>query len=295
MTREPVLDRPNGQPVQNSFMTGPEYDRLAGIIREEFGIALSGGKVLTLHAKIGHRLAVLGLSSYSEYIRVLEGPDNSAELDALAVHITNNETFFQREKSQYEAFSAFLPEIKRRKQNRKETALRILSAGCSTGEEAYNLNIIVMESGLFAWNWEVAVTGVDLDRAVIKRAVNGVYPPSSFRSPAEDAKFKDKYFSVHGQEYRLKPAYKANVSFRQGSILKRETFDPMGKLDVIFCRNVFIYMGDEALSQALGNFYNSLDDHGYLFVSASESLLQRTCLFAPEYREGVVVYRKKPA
>jgi chemotaxis protein methyltransferase CheR len=82
------------------------------------------------------------------------------------------------------------------------------------------------------------------------------------------------------------------VEFKLGNILERNTCEGIGPIDVIFCRNVLIYMSDKAIIKLAGNFYDSLSDTGYLFIGSSESLIQKTNLFVPEYKNGIIVYRK---
>ncbi len=286
------LNRETGKGMKNC-MTEQEFENLSGLIHSEFGILIRDGRMLSLHAKLAHRLSILGLASYSEYIDYLKD-NRDKEIFNLASHITNNETFFLREANQYEALPAFLQEIKRHRQAAGQNIVHIISAGCSTGEEIYNLNIVNFESGLFAWNWKVALTGIDIDMPALKRAGKAVFGRNSFRN-GMDEEFKRKYFHASDSGYRLKATYRANVAFRHGNILAPETFSGLEKADAIFCRNVFIYMSDEAIARAARNFHAALNDWGCLFVGSSETLIRKTGLFTPEYRDGVVVYRKQCA
>ena len=107
-----------------------------------------------------------------------------------------------------------------------------------------------------------------------------------------NAAYVDKYFDVEKGRYVLRRSLTKNVEFKLGNILDRNTFEGIGPIDVIFCRNVLIYMSDEAIIKLAGNFYDCLSDTGYLFVGSSESLIQKTNLFVPEYKNGIIVYRK---
>ena len=104
--------------------------------------------------------------------------------------------------------------------------------------------------------------------------------------------YVDKYFTIEKGLFVLRRSLTNNVEFRLGNILDRNTFEGIGPLDVIFCRNVLIYMSDEAITKLAGNFHDSLSDTGYLFIGSSESLIQKTNLFVPEYKNGVIIYRK---
>lgn len=278
--------------IEGVFMEEGEYQLLTDLIRREFGILVKGDKRMTLHSRISHRLALLDLKNYTEYCTFLSSDATGQELHTLASHITNNETYFFREKSQLDVFPELLVDIKRERARKGQNTVRILSLASSTGEEVYSLNIILQESGLFLWGWDVSVTGVDIDRSAIRRARDASYPASSFRAVNGNAKLIQKYFSVSEDRYLLKKGVMQNVSFRQGNLLDPASFDGLEDADIIFCRNVLMYMSDEGIDKIVANMHRCLSDSGYLFVGSSESLIQRTNLFVPEYRGGVIVYRK---
>lgn len=275
-------------------MTLEEYGLLKGLIDREFGITLKGDKRFTLHTKVSHRLPILGLKSYSDYYDFLTSDSSRNELFVLASHLTNNETYFFREKPQLKAFSEILREIKKDKQRNNQKSLNILSLASSSGEEAYTLNMLIQESGLFIWDWDVRITGIDIDKNAIKKAGEACYGKNSFRANG-NMDFINKYFMPDGERYTLKKSLTKNVEFRHGNLLESDSFDGIREIDVIFCRNVFIYMSDTAIDTVIGNLHNCISDDGYLFVGSSESLIQRTALFLPEYVNGIIVYRKNAA
>ena len=106
------------------------------------------------------------------------------------------------------------------------------------------------------------------------------------------AAYIDKYFTNENGRYALRKSLTKNVEFHLGNILDKKVFEDIAPIDVIFCRNVLIYMSDEAIVRLARNFYEALSDSGYLFIGASESLIQKTNLFLPEYQKGMIVYRK---
>jgi len=277
---------------KKTLMSEDEFKLLRDLIHNEFGIFLKGDKRLTLHTKISHRLSILGLQTYRQYYDYIMSDSTKEELYIFVSHITNNETYFFRENTQLEVFSELMQDIKREKQQRNENKLRVVSLASSSGEEAYTLNILVQESGLFVWDWDTKIIGIDVDRNAIQKAKEACYTSNSFRSINGNAAFVDKYFAVEKGRYVLRRSLTKNVEFKLGNILDRNTFEGIGPIDVIFCRNVLIYMSDEAIIKLAGNFYDSLSDTGYLFIGSSESLIQKTNLFVPEYKNGIIVYRK---
>jgi chemotaxis protein methyltransferase CheR len=280
---------------KNAFMTEEEFALLSGLVRREFGIMLKGDKRLTLHTRVSHRLSVLGLENYSDYYRYVVSDPTRDELFQLASHITNNETYFFREKAQLDVFSGLLQEIKRGRQKRGQNMLRVLSLACSSGEEAYSLNILIQENGLFAWDWDIRITGMDIDRIALEKAKAACYTKNSFRLLNGDRGLVDKYFTVEGDNHTLRRSLTRNVEFVHGNVLDEASFAGVEQADAIFCRNVLIYMSDEAIEKMVRNFFRILSDTGYLFIGSSESLIQKTNLFVPEYLGGVIVYRKNAA
>lgn len=276
---------------KKNIMTEEEFDLLSSLIRTELGILLKGDKRLTLHTKISHRLSILGLETYRDYYNYLAADSSKEELFVLASHITNNETYFFREKAHLDLLPEILKEIKKNKQRKSDNALRVLSLASSTGEEAYSLNMIIQESGLFLWDWDIKITGMDIDKIALKKACEACYTNNSFRE-VNHSDYIQKYFKIEGDRYILKKAFMKNVEFKYGNLIDRKSFHGLENTDIIFCRNVLIYMSDEAIQKAVWNFYLSLSDSGYLIIGSSESLIQRTNLFVPEYINGVIVYRK---
>jgi chemotaxis protein methyltransferase CheR len=230
---------------------------------------------LTLHTRVSHRLSVLGLQTYGEYYDFIQADSSREELYELASHITNNETYFFREKSQLDLFSNLLKEIKTERQKRNEQKLMVLSVASSSGEEAYSLNIIVQESGHFVWNWDIRITGIDINRLALEKAREASYTKNSFRGLNGDSHLVGKYFSAEGERYALRRSLTKNVDFRHGNILDEGSYEGLEPMDVIFCRNVLIYMSDEAIGRLARNFYRDLSKKGYLFIGSSESLIQK--------------------
>ncbi len=276
---------------KKELMTEEEYSLLRDLVNRKFGILLKGDKRLTLHTKVSHRLGILGLESYSDYYKYIMSDPTGDELYALASHITNNETYFFREQNQLEVFVNILRDIKKQKEDDRHF-VKILSVASSSGEEAYSLNMIIQEKGLFIWDWDISITGIDIDKNAIQKAREACYSKNSFRSINGNKPMVDKYFTEEGDRYRLKKFLTKNVEFRNGNILDHATFEGFDSVDVIFCRNVFIYMSDEAIEKIINNFYRCISDKGYLFIGSAESLIQKTNLFLPEHRDGSIVYRK---
>jgi chemotaxis protein methyltransferase CheR len=279
----------------NVELAEEEFRLLRDFIHEHFGLYFDDNQRGSLRARLAGRLASLGLASFEEYYHYLRfGPQHAEERLRMASHLTNNETYFYRETAQLQVFAdSVLTSLKDRKTARGERRLAVLSAGCSSGEEAYTLAMILYDSGLFFWNWDAHVTGMDVDRTALEKAERGLYHPNSFRSirPA----ITDKHFAKEAGGARVKDAIRKMVSFRHGNIVDAASYDGLAPLDVVFCRNVLIYFSDAMILTVMKLFHAALAPGGYLFLGHAESLSRITDLFTPIRFQGAMVYQKAPA
>jgi chemotaxis protein methyltransferase CheR len=190
-----------------------------------------------------------------------------------------------------------LPLIAERARARKR--LHVWSAGCSTGEEAYTIAMLVLEAGLFE-GWEVRVYGSDLSKKCIAAARRGVYGPASFRTTTPEA--KEKWFTpAPGREepsdsghvlYAVAPQVRALCHFGQLNLLDEERTHLVGRCDVIFCRNVVIYFDAPARRNVIDMFYERLVPDGVLLLGHAESLLNVSTAFELLHLKEDLVYRK---
>jgi chemotaxis protein methyltransferase CheR len=262
---------------------------LGDLIQERFGLAFDGVRQEILASRLKPRLRELRLESpraYYEYLRF--HPQRDVEFDQLPALVTNNETYFFRETRQFEILiDHVLPE--------RATAgpLRLLSAGCSSGEEPYSLAITLHNAGLPTGgktSWEI--DACDLNPERIARAREALYDETSLRVCDPDA--RRRYFAVEGGRFRLRERYRAGVRFFQANLLAPGFAFDRGRYDVILCRNLLIYFGDAAFESLIGLFARSLAPGGYLFLGHSESLFDRATEFTPVVVGGSIVYRKPP-
>ncbi|MBN2371020.1 MAG: protein-glutamate O-methyltransferase CheR, partial [Vicinamibacteria bacterium] len=168
--------------------------------------------------------------------------------------------------------------------------LRILSAGCSTGEEAYTIAMMLVDSGRFIWNWDLQVIGMDVDAVAIDKARKGVFHHNSFR--ATEPALIERHFAPDGSGRRIKEALRRLVTLRLGNILDALSYEDLGPLDIIFCRNVFIYFSDSSISKATRAFFDNLAPGGHLFLGHAESLARITGIFVPIRFRGALIYQK---
>lgn len=270
-------------------MSEDEFRLLRDLVYEFCGIFFQDDVRYLLEKRLASRVRALQLQSFNDYYRLVRySKDRGQELEKIVELLTTNETYFFREAYQLRAFAEeILPElIERRKRQRR---LRFWSAGCSSGEEAYTIAMLVLEREELA-NWNVEIFANDISRKVIQEARRGVYGKSSFRSI--DGYFVNKYFRQQGETWVINDQVRKLVSFGQLNLLDDEMLALIGLADVIFCRNVLIYFNQSARLKVVRTFYNKLAEGGYLLLGHSESLLNVSTDFELVHLKNDMVYRK---
>ncbi|HUR93113.1 MAG TPA: protein-glutamate O-methyltransferase CheR [Gemmatimonadales bacterium] len=276
-------------------MTGvdqAELKLLTDLIQERFGLTFNGIRLEILESRLRPRLRELHLSGVRDYYQYLRfHPDRESEFARLPAMVTNNETYFFRETHQFDLLvNHIIPE---RRASLGTRPLRILSAGCSSGEEPYSLSIALHNAGLplAGISWEI--DACDLNPERIARAQQALYAESSLR--ACDADARRRYFTQETEGFRLKEKYRRGVRCFHSNLLAPNGALGWAVYDAILCRNLLIYFSDEAFTNLIGLFARCLVPGGYLMLGHSESLLDRKTAFAPAMVGGAVIYRKLAA
>ncbi|HEY6838912.1 MAG TPA: protein-glutamate O-methyltransferase CheR, partial [Geobacteraceae bacterium] len=184
-----------------------------------------------------------------------------------------------------------LPLLRQNKLKKDERRLRIVSAGCSSGEEVYTLAMLLLESGIFLWDWDVCITGIDIDSRILARARDGVYPPRAFQ--ATPPHLMTRYFTQCAEGARIKDVLRTSTRFVEGNLLELDSIVDEQDVDIIFCRNVLIYFNDETIRRIALSFHRALAPEGHLFLGHSESLSRITNRYLPMRFPGAIIYRKR--
>jgi len=269
-----------------------EFRLLRDFVHERFGLYFDESQRGSLRGRLAPRLALLGLLSFEDYYRYLRfAPERAEEQQRMVSHLTNNETYFFREQPQLSVFGGeVLRAIKERKAKTGERTLRVLSVGCSTGEEPLTLAMILFDSGQFFWGWDVKVTGLDVDEAALEKARRGLYHQNSLRAVTRPV--LERHFVQADGGVRARESVRKSVDFRAGNLLEASSYEGIPPLDAIFCRNVLIYFSDAAVQRAVSLFHELLAPGGYLFLGHAESLARVTSAFRPIRFQGAIVYQK---
>ncbi|HEV7515568.1 MAG TPA: protein-glutamate O-methyltransferase CheR [Thermoanaerobaculia bacterium] len=277
--------------AQPGVMTEEEHLLLNELISGRFGITFPEHKRELLESRLRPRLQALHLHRYLDYYLQLVC-DGEAEREYLAQLVTNNETFFFRETHQFEALlDSALDELK--EGAAVPGSLRLLSAGCSSGEEPYTLGIFARQSFVRLAGTAVAIDAFDVDSSRVEMAKRAEYGRTSLRALAPEQ--IERYFTVVSTEperWSLKPAYRGDVQFARGNILDLASFGREAPYDAVFCRNVLIYFAEPALHLAIAHFARVLRPGGILFLGASESIIGLSDRFETVRLRDTIAYRK---
>jgi chemotaxis protein methyltransferase CheR len=239
------------------------------IIADRMGLVFEDDKSNQLDAVLAHRLAARGCTQ-DDYLAELAHSASIDELGAIAREVTVPETYFFRHLDQFEALrEVALPAAISGPAARKKQ-LRILSAGCASGEEAYSIAILIREMGLDA-SWKVSIRAVDLNPAPLKKARAGRYAPWVLReTPAPLIK---RWFSADGGAYLIDSEIRSAVTFEQRNLVDAD--DPLwahAHYDIVFCRNALMYLSPEKMRDVVARISQALVPGGYLFLGHAETL-----------------------
>ncbi|MHB1017039.1 MAG: CheR family methyltransferase [Coriobacteriia bacterium] len=267
-----------------------EFRRFRDLIHRHSGIYLEESKLDSLRISLVTRATRLGYGTFGEYYDALARDER--EFNELLNLVTINETSFFRFPGQFDALrDQVLPEIMASRPAGKRD-LRIWSAGCSTGEEPYTLSMLTLDMALGVSGWNPQILGTDVSTKALGRARAGVYGRRAMMNVAPDV--MERHFDpTPAGDFRVNDRVRSQVDFGYQNLIKEPyPLSLMGNWDVIFCRNVTIYFRIESTRRVVRNFYDSLNEGGYLFIGHSETLTSISDDFEALEIGGVFLYRK---
>jgi len=245
--------------------------------------------------KIGLAAKTFGYENTNSFVEwLLNSELTNLQMGVLAGHLTIGETYFMREKKGFDFLEQiYLPGLilKRYGFNKR---LRIWCAGCATGEEAYSLAIVLFQSIPDLKSWNIMIQATDINPLFLEKARKGIYTKWSFRNNLE--KFADKYFIKNEKhEFHIIPEIKKMVTFSPLNLIEDRYPSPTNNtndIDIIFCRNVFIYFSPEGTRTVTDRFYKSLVKGGILVVSPVEMSDMISKKFGKINFAGYTIYQK---
>lgn len=253
-------------------------------IAQRLGLNFYDDKLEFLETVIRQRLHATACRNFSAYERCVL--PQAKELQVLAELLTVGETYFFRYSEHFRAFSeVVIPE-----QTRRNRQLRILSAGCASGEEVYSLAILLSNHLPSTALWNLKIHGVDINPAVIKKALRACYPAWSLRDTPADVRLR--YFHKDGAEFAVDQSARSMATFEERNLVQPDdAFWRPGSFDVVFCRNVIMYLTPDAMEQVIARIARSLTPGGFLFLGHAETLRGISPDFHLRHTHGTFYYQ----
>jgi chemotaxis protein methyltransferase CheR len=274
-------------------ISAEQLEKLCLVIYRKLGLHFDEKKNYFLKTRVAKRMASLSIEDPSDYLFKLSYADPlGEEMQALANLITTNETYMFREYEQLQAFANYcLPEVLAAKQGRGDKTLKLWSAGCSSGEEAYTLAMIVQEVFPQIQGWDFTITATDIDENMLRKVAAARYGQRSVHDVPEE--YRNKYLRAEGDEWLVTRRTAALVKPMHLNLHDRLALRAMRGFDFIFCRNVLIYFDDLSRKAVVDHFYAALNPGGYIFLGHSESIGRMTTAFKLKRFENHLVYVKE--
>ncbi|MEI6422506.1 MAG: CheR family methyltransferase [Lentisphaerota bacterium] len=281
------------EPLGDSVATG--LTRLGELVTARIGLHFPENRQQDLLCAARTLAAEHGQEDAEAYLQsLLSAPLTDRQMEILTAQLTVGETYFFREMKSLDAFrNHIIPDLMRRRTGSGQP-IRIWSAGCSTGEEAYTIAMLLSEliPNLNTMGADILATDINADS--LEKARRGIYTEWSFRGMSESQ--RERYFEPQGKKkFAVKSRFRDMVTFACHNLAT----DPYPALqnntnamDVIFCRNVLMYFVPELIQKVIGHFRHSLVDGGWLIVSPSEGSLPISPEFAAVPFDGATLYRK---
>jgi two-component system CheB/CheR fusion protein len=276
--------------------TASAMQKIFALVRAQTGNDFSLYKKSTVRRRIERRMNVHQINNINQYVRYLQ--ENSHEIDLLFKELLIGVTSFFREQ---DAFVVLKEKVIPQLLNTKKggVPIRVWVVGCSTGEEAYSIAIVLREcldDLLPRVNFKIQIYATDIDKDAIDLARQGTYPANITADVSVER--LQRFFTKEDDHYRISKEIRDLIIFAPQNIL---TDPPFTKLDLLSCRNLLIYLDAEAQKKLLPLFHYSLNPGGFLFLGSSESIGGSTDLFSPldnkwkvfKSREAPIVRNKR--
>ena len=273
------------------LLSKENFTKIGEFIYRKSGIHLEDGKHYEKLAKfIDSRASELGLENFRKYFFKLRFEDKEGiEFQELMNAVTVNETYFFREKDQFEVLvNKILPELHAKLPASRP--LRILSSPCSTGEEPYSMILHIVEEGTVVEERDIEVVGIDIDSTVIKKAQIAKYSDRAIHAIPKD--ILARWFKKKSLGYELGEDLQGSVDFKVVNIFDKAQMHKLGKFDVIFSRNMLIYFDDASRKEVAMTFYDMLNPGGYVLLGHAEYMSRIVSVFNAKKVDSTLIYQK---
>lgn len=255
----------------------PWFDTIAGLLKQRSGLSIGFDKIYLLETRLAAVLKRENLRDLSALAARLRRPGNDLLAAEIVEAMTTNETLFFRDHKPFAHLRGVeLPRLL--KARGVGETLRFWSAAASSGQEAYSMAMLLEELRGQIGERKIEIVGTDIAREPLKRAREGLYSQFEVQRGLP-VQMLVKHFKKEGAGWRISAALREVVHFREWNLLS--DLRPLGKFDVVFCRNVLIYFDQPTKARVLEAIAEQMAPDGVLFLGGAETVLGITDRFAP--------------
>ncbi len=266
----------------------PDLELLKKAIKKNLGFNCEQYKESHFRRRINVRVRATNSSNYAEYLKILKKDRDEYRylIEALTVNVSE---FFRNPETYTVIEKEVLPALIESKSNSLVKAIRIWSAGCAAGEEAYSLAIMLHRMlGKDFGKYRISIQGTDIDSSSLEKARKGVYSESALKNV--DEKTRERYFIKKGGMYQVTNQLKSITHFKQHDLISGPK---LNHFDMIICRNVMIYFNKEIQEQLHLDFYKALSQGGFFIIGKAETLLGTAADYFKPYNTRERLYVKE--
>ncbi len=266
-----------------------DFIKLRDVVYRRSGIFIDEKKYTTLSRKIEEYMTKNGYESFRTFFHDIRFNQNKSIFQDLINIVTVNETYFYREKYQFETLvNQVLPELHQIRAANQP--IRILCSPSSTGEEPYSIALHLLDEGKLIEERDFEIIGLDIDSTVINKAKMGKFTKRSIQFIPSH--LLSKYFTQEGMLYQIADFLTDVIDFRVVNVMDKMQMKKLGKFDVIFSRNMLIYFDDSSRREVAMTFYEMLNPGGYVFLGHAESMSRIVSIYESQKLGESIVYQK---
>ncbi|MBE8168010.1 MAG: protein-glutamate O-methyltransferase CheR, partial [Shewanella sp.] len=248
--------------MPNRSLAEDEYQKFRHFLEQQSGIVLGDNKQYLVRSRLAPLMGKFNLPSISHVVkRSMEPVERQLRLEAIDA-MTTNETLWFRDRYPFELLSKkILPEL-----NEKNKPIKIWSAACSSGQEPYSIAMSILEQQQLkpaSLNRNISILGTDLSKTMLDRCQEAEYDSLALARGLSDERKRQFFDALPSGNMRIKQKLRSMVNFRSHNLL--DSYNLLGKFDIIFCRNVLIYFAPEAKTKILRQYAAALNPNGILF------------------------------
>ncbi|MBT5013423.1 MAG: protein-glutamate O-methyltransferase [Rhodospirillaceae bacterium] len=254
-----------------------DFEFLAELIKRESGLVLNEDKGYLLESRLMPIARKRGLKGLEDLVDTLKGNADDELIRDVTEAMTTNESFFFRDNKPFDLFrDHVMPHLLATRGDKK--SFRLWCAAASSGQEPYSIGMLIREEAAKLAGWRTEIVGTDISREILEKAKSGLYSQFEVQRGLP-IQMLLKYFVKQDDMWQADAALRAMVTYKEYNLLT--DLSPLGKFDIVFCRNVLIYFDQDTKGKVLEQISRLMADDGVLFLGGAETVLGVSDKFKP--------------